>query len=106
MKIDGIEREAIRPHRRARRHFHLLEYGAIAQWLDHLAPFRQDVREVPYPGSAIRKLKPDTMIIKRLYASHLNILTDHHRAHSNGRTPPPLTISELCQLASAFSDQF
>jgi len=78
MKIDGIESEAIRPHRRTRRHFDLLEYGAIAQWLDHLAPFRQDVREVPYPGSAIRKLKPDTMIIKRLYASHLNIFDHCH----------------------------
>src|SRR4051794_37325103 len=82
MKIDGIESEAIRPHRRARRHLDLLEYGAIAQWFHHLAPFRQDVREVPYPGSAIRKLKPDTMIIKRLYPSHLNIsiIVVHPRA--------------------------
>src|SRR6185312_9453973 len=87
IKVDGIEVETIRPGGHAHFDERAGEISRRLQRLNHRSALGKDVRKVTYAFTAVGEAKPQTMIIERPEAQHI----DHRqviRLH-RGRRPFP-----------------
>ena len=62
MKIDRVEVEPVRPTGNAKRKKRAPEHRGIAEWFDHRAAFRQNVREIAHALLPVGKAQPERAI--------------------------------------------